>query len=138
MRLFFLPIVIGLVALACTGATAHLQVLDPPVFVCPTATPRLTDTPAPTSTAPWVLSTPSVWATLTPIPGCIWNGAVCATNTPFPGGLYSTPGLWLPGAHHAKCHSRPPTRPFRRSRRARQPAAAAITPQAAAMRKATV
>lgn len=109
MRLLFLPLMIGIVTLACTGATAHLQVLDPPVYVCPTATPRLTDTPAPTSTPPWVLSTPSGWATLTPVPGCIWNGVVCANNTPFPGGMYSTPSLWLPGA---TATPRPTTTPY--------------------------
>lgn len=71
MKLLSLPLLIGAVALACTGATAHLQILDPPIYACPTATPRLTDTHAPTSTAAWLLLTPSGWATLTPVPGCL-------------------------------------------------------------------
>lgn len=97
VRLWLVPLVMVLVALACSGTPVRMQILDQPVYVCPTATPRPTDTPAPTDMQPPIHLPPSGWATHTPIPGCIWNGTLCATNTPMPGGLYRTPGFSLPG-----------------------------------------
>jgi hypothetical protein len=85
-----------------------MQILDEPVFVCPTATPRATDTPAPTAIQPPIVVPPSGWTTLTPVPGCIWNGYVCATNTPYPGGVYTTPGYSLPGVTSTPRHTTTP------------------------------
>ena len=105
-------------ALACEGTPAAMQILDQPVYVCPTATPRPTDTPAPTSVQPPIVVPPSGWATNTPIPGCVWNGFICATSIPYPGGQYTTPGysrslerpqlrvrqpLLIQRRHHSSC-----------------------------------
>jgi len=109
MKLFWIPLVLGVMALACTGSSTHMQILDQPVYVCPTATPRPTDIPAPTSTPPLMYLTPSGFVTLTALPGCIWDGVACATNTPIPGGLYSTPGYLVPGATSTP---RPTTTPY--------------------------
>lgn len=106
---WIIPVLLGLAALACTGTPSAMQILDEPVYVCPTATPRATDTPIPTSVQPPIIVPPSGWATLTPVPGCIWNGTLCATNTPYPGGVYSTPGYNLPGATSTP---RPTTTPY--------------------------
>ncbi len=99
----------GVAALACSGTPAAMQILDQPVYVCPTATPRPTDTPQPTSVQPPVVVPPSGWGTYTPVPGCIWNGFVCATNTPYPGGAYTTPAYSVPGATSTP---RPTTTPY--------------------------
>jgi len=109
MKLFWIPLVLGVMALACTGSSTHMQIIDQPVYVCPTATPRATDTPAPTSTPPLMYLTPSGFVTLTALLGCIWDGVACATNTPIPGGLYSTPGYLVPGATSTP---RPTTTPY--------------------------
>lgn len=106
---WIIPILLGLAALACTGTPSAMQILDEPVYVCPTATPRATDTPMHTSAQPPIVIPPSGWATLTPAPGCTWNGTVCATNTPYPGGVYTTPGYSIPGATSTP---RPTTTPF--------------------------
>ncbi|MGQ9910488.1 MAG: hypothetical protein ACUVS2_16805 [Candidatus Flexifilum sp.] len=98
MKIGFPPLILALAALACSGAPAAMQIRDAPVFVCPSATPRPTDTPRPTGTAVFITVPPSGWATRTPVPGCIWNGRLCATNTPAPGGSYTTPGHIRPGA----------------------------------------
>ncbi len=42
-----------LAILACTGATLNLQIGNLPQYTCPSATPRATDTPFPTSTPTW-------------------------------------------------------------------------------------
>ena len=108
-QLWLIPLMLGLAALACSGTPSSMQILDAPVYVCPTATPRATDTPMPTAIQPPVVVPPSGWATLTPVPGCIWDGYVCATNTPYPGGIYTTPGYSLPGATSTP---RPTTTPY--------------------------
>lgn len=92
------PVFIAFTALACQGTTTRMQIVDPPVYVCPTATARSTDIPSATQVQPPIIIPASGWATLTPVPGCIWDGRVCATNTPYPGGLYSTPGFTQPSA----------------------------------------
>lgn len=86
-----------------------MQILDQPVYACPTATPRPTDTPQPTSVQPPIVVPPSGWGTYTPVPGCTWNGFVCATNTPYAGGIYTTPGYSIPGATSTP---RPTTTPY--------------------------
>lgn len=106
---WIIPIVLGLAALACTGTPSAMQILDAPVYVCPSATPRPTDTPRPTSTAAAITAPPSGWATRTPARGCIWNGRLCASNTPAPGGVYTTPGYTVPGA---TATPRPTTTPY--------------------------
>ncbi len=108
-QIWFVRVVLVLAALACTGTPSAMQILDEPVYVCPTATPRATDTPMPTSVQPPITVPPSGWATRTPVPGCIWNGFLCATNTPYPGGVYRTPGYTLPGATSTP---RPTTTPY--------------------------
>lgn len=95
--------------LACTGSQIAMQIVDAPIYVCPSATPRATDTPAPTQQQPPVYQPPSGWSTLTPVPGCIWRGYGCATHTPQPGGMYRTPGYSLPGATSTP---RPTTTPY--------------------------
>ena len=109
MKYWLLPLVFTLAALACTGTPSAMQILDAPVYVCPTATPRATDTPAPTSMQPPIHVSPSGWATHTPMLGCIWNGYVCATNTPYPGGFHRTPGYTRPGTTSTP---RPTTTPY--------------------------
>lgn len=108
-RLLLIPVLLGLAALACTGAPQQMQILDAPVYVCPTATPRPTDTPAPTAVQPAVTVPASGWATLTPRPGCIWDGVRCAPNTAVPGGIYTTPGYAVPGSTSTP---RPTTTPY--------------------------
>ncbi len=98
-----------LAALACTGAPSAMQIVDPPVYVCPSATPRATDTPAPTSTALVITVPPGGWATRTPVRGCIWNGRLCATNTPQPGGVFTTPASTRRGP---TATPRPTTTPY--------------------------
>lgn len=105
----FVLLIIGVAALACSGTPTAMQIQDQPVYVCPTATPRPTDTPQPTSMQPPIVVPPSGWGTYTPVPGCIWNGFVCATNTPYPGGGYTTPGYSVPGATSTP---RPTTTPY--------------------------
>ncbi len=97
-KLMLLLLLQVVVALACEGTPIAMQILDQPVYVCPTATPRPTDTPAPTSVQPPIVVPPSGWATNTPIPGCIWDGYICATSVPYPGGKYTNPGYSIPGA----------------------------------------
>ena len=108
-QIWLAAVLLGLTALACSGTPASMQILDAPIFVCPTATPRPTDTPAPTAIQPTVYVPPPDWITLTPVPGCIWNGQLCATNTPSPGIHYRTPGYTLPGATSTP---RPTTTPY--------------------------
>ncbi len=103
------PLTLLVAMLACSGAPAAMQIVDRPLYVCPTATPRLTDTPLPTSTPPLIVLPPSGWETHTPFPGCIWTGVVCATNTPYPGGSYRTPAYHRPGA---TATPRPTTTPY--------------------------
>ncbi len=88
------------VALACgAGTTAQqVRILDLPQFICPSSTPRPTHTALPTQVQPPIYIPPSGYATFTPVPGCLWNGRVCATNTPASGGLYQQPGYTLTGA----------------------------------------
>lgn len=109
LTMFLLPAVLGFTALACQGTAERMQILDQPVYVCPTAIPQATDLPAPTRIQPPIVTPPSGWATMTPFPGCIWDGRVCATNTPYPGGLYSTPSYTAPGATSTP---RPTTTPY--------------------------
>lgn len=106
---WLLAALLGLAALACSGTPASMQILDEPLYVCPTATPRATDTPVPTAIQPTVYVPPSDRITLTPVPGCIWNRRLCATNTPYPGSHYSTPGYTLPGVTSTP---RPTTTPY--------------------------
>ncbi|MEO8391402.1 MAG: hypothetical protein ABI700_00280 [Chloroflexota bacterium] len=108
-KLTLVLLLILIAALACEGTPSALQILDQPVFVCPTATPRPTDTPIPTGVQPPMVVPPSGWATNTPIPGCIWNGSICATSVPYPGGHYTTPGYSIPGAISTP---RPTTTPY--------------------------
>ena len=95
-------------ALACEGTPAAMQILDQPVYVCPTATPRPTAPPVPTSVQPPIVVPPSGWATNTPIPGCVWNGFICATSIPYLGGQYTTPGYSRPGATSTPRPTTPP------------------------------
>ena len=104
-----LALILCLAVLACTGTPSAMRILDQPVYVCPTAAPRPTDTPLPTSVQPPVIVPPSAWATLTRVPGCLWNGRVCATNTPVFGGIYLTPAATRPGATSTP---RPTTTPY--------------------------
>lgn len=108
-RPWLLILSLWLAVLACTGTPSAMQILDQPVYACPTATPRPTDTPLPTSVQPNVIVPPSDWATLTLVPGCLWNGRVCATNTPVFGGIYLTPAATRPGATSTP---RPTTTPY--------------------------
>jgi hypothetical protein len=87
-------------ALACGAATtaSNVRIHDLPQFICATSTPRPTHTQGPTQVQPAVYIPPAGYVTYTPVPGCIWNGFVCATNTPQPGGSYRTPGHYVPGA----------------------------------------
>lgn len=96
-QMWFVPIVLSLAALACAGTPSAMQILDEPVYVCPTAIPWATDTPAPTVVHPPIVFPPSGWVTQTPVPGCLWNGFLCATNTPGPGGIYTTPSYAVLG-----------------------------------------
>ena len=109
MRGLLILALCALSVLACSGTLAHMQILDEPVYVCPTATPRPTDVPPPTDPAPPIHLPPSGWATLTPYPGCSWNGFVCATHAPPFGGIYTTPGQTIPGATSTP---RPTTTPY--------------------------
>ena len=108
-NLLLVLLLLGVAILACSGTPAAMQIQDQPVYVCPTATPRPTDTPMPTSVQPPIVVPPGGWATYTPVPGCIWDGFVCATSAPYPGGLYTTPGYSLPGATSTP---RPTTTPY--------------------------
>ena len=59
------PIALFLLALACSGTTAAMQILDQPVYVCPTAAPVI---PTPFPTFPPIPGLPT-WVPLpTPIP----------------------------------------------------------------------
>ncbi len=87
-------------ALACGSVgVENVRIRDLPQFICATSVPLPTHTQPPTSTPQTtaVYSTPSGYATFTPQPGCIWDGVACATNTPRAGGLYTTPGVVIPG-----------------------------------------
>lgn len=98
MNLFLLFFVLCLI-LACGAATtAQVRILDLPQFICPSSTPRPTHTALPTQMRPPIYVPPSGFATYTPMPGCIWNGRLCATNTPAFGGAYLQPGHYIPGA----------------------------------------
>ena len=51
------PLLLILATLACSGTPASMQILDQPVYVCPTATPHLSDTPNPPPT-PFIMRPP--------------------------------------------------------------------------------
>lgn len=88
-----------LFSLACGTATmGSVRIRDIPQFICATSVPLATHTQLPTQVQPPVYVPPAGYVTYTPAPGCIWQGAICATSTPYPGGLYTSPGHYLPGA----------------------------------------
>jgi hypothetical protein len=86
--------------MACGAATTvqQVRIQDVPQFICPSITPRPTHTAWPTQSQPPVYIPPSGFVTFTAVPGCMWNGYLCASNTPIAGGVYQQPGYFLPGA----------------------------------------
>ncbi|MBZ0283444.1 MAG: hypothetical protein K8L97_22100 [Anaerolineae bacterium] len=100
LHIFLVWVMLVAAIIACgAGTTAeNVRIRDLPQFICATSTPLPTHTQPPTQVQPPIYNTPSGYQTYTPVPGCNWNGSVCATNTPYPGGNYSTPGYYNPGA----------------------------------------